>query len=140
MCRPEQSSNENPEHLKILEAWMRSYKPHELFDENGKFIEELAKLAPTGNRRMGGNPHVNGERLLTALDLPDFTNYALEIPGPGQVVAEAPRKLGDFFRDLFKLNPTNFRMFCPDETNSKSLKLRPRGYPTLLYGGDGFDR
>ena len=75
----------------------------------------------SGNRRMGGNPHVNGGRLLTALDLPDFTNYALEIPGPGQVVAEAPRKLGDFFRDIFKLNPTNFRMFCPDETNSNRL-------------------
>jgi xylulose-5-phosphate/fructose-6-phosphate phosphoketolase len=112
---------ENPEHLKILEAWMRSYKPQELFDENGKFIDELAELAPAGNRRMGGNPHVNGGRLLTALDLPDFTNYALEIPGPGQVVAEAPRKLGDFFRDIFKLNPTNFRMFCPDETNSNRL-------------------
>jgi xylulose-5-phosphate/fructose-6-phosphate phosphoketolase len=112
---------ENPEHLKILEAWMRSYKPQELFDKNGKFITELAELAPAGNRRMGGNPHVNGGRLLTALDLPEFTNYALEIPGPGQVVAEAPRKLGDFFRDLFKLNPTNFRMFCPDETNSNRL-------------------
>ena len=112
---------ENPEHLEILEAWMRSYKPQELFDKNGKFIAELAELAPAGNRRMGGNPHVNGGRLLTALDLPEFTSYALEIPGPGQVVAEAPRKLGDFFRDLFKLNPTNFRMFCPDETNSNRL-------------------
>ena len=88
---------ENPEHLKILETWMRSYKPEELFDENGKFIDELAELAPADNRRMGGNPHVNGGRMLTSLDLPDFTNYALEIPGPGQVVAEAPRKLGDFF-------------------------------------------
>ena len=70
---------------------------------------------------MGGNPHVNGGRLLTALDLPEFSNYALEIPGPGQVVAEAPRKLGDFLRDIFKLNPTNFRLFCPDETNSNRL-------------------
>ncbi|MGA8152102.1 MAG: phosphoketolase family protein [Terriglobales bacterium] len=112
---------ENPEHLKILEAWMRSYKPEELFDDNGKFIDELAELAPTGNRRMGGNPHVNGGRLLTALDMPDFANYALEIPGPGRVVAEAPRKLGDFFRDILKLNPTNFRLFCPDETNSNRL-------------------
>lgn len=112
---------ENPEHLTILEAWMRSYKPEELFNEDGKFIEELADLAPTGHRRMGGNPHVNGGRLLTALDLPDFTHYALEIPGPGQVVAEAPRKLGDFFRDIFKMNETNFRMFCPDETDSNRL-------------------
>jgi xylulose-5-phosphate/fructose-6-phosphate phosphoketolase len=100
---------------------MRSYKPQELFDENGKFLEELAELAPTGNRRMGGNPHVNGGRLLTALDLPDFTNYALEIPGPGQVVAEAPRKLGDFFRDIYKLNTKTFRMFCTDETSSNRL-------------------
>ncbi|MGA7441258.1 MAG: phosphoketolase family protein [Candidatus Sulfotelmatobacter sp.] len=112
---------ENPEHLKILEAWMRSYKPEELFDQKGRFIAELAELAPIGDRRMGGNPHVNGGRLLTALDIPDFTSYALEIPGPGQVIAEAPRKLGDFFRDIFKLNPTNFRMFCPDETNSNRL-------------------
>ena len=112
---------ENPEHLKILEAWMRSYKPEELFDENGKFIEELAALAPEGNRRMGGNPHVNGGRKLITLALPDFTDYALEIPGPGQVVAEAPRKLGDFFRDIFRMNLTNFRMFCPDESNSNRL-------------------
>ena len=112
---------ENPEHLKILEAWMRSYKPQELFDENGKFTEELAALAPVGNRRMGGNPHVNGGRSLITLGLPDFTDYALEIPGPGQVLAEAPRKLGDFFRDIFKMNLTNFRMFCPDETNSIRL-------------------
>jgi len=112
---------ENPAHLKILESWMRSYKPQELFDENGSFIKELAELAPAGNRRMGGNPHVNGGRLLTALDLPDFTNYALEIPGPGQVTAEAPRKLGEFFRDIYRLNRTNFRMFCPDETDSNRL-------------------
>src|ERR1700678_3471605 len=112
---------ENPEHLKILEAWMRSYKPEELFDAKGKFIAELAELAPIGDRRMGGNPHVNGGRLLTALDIPDFTSYALEIPGPGQVVAEAPRKLGDFFRDIFRMNPKNFRMFCPDESNSNRL-------------------
>jgi xylulose-5-phosphate/fructose-6-phosphate phosphoketolase len=112
---------ENPEHLKILEAWMKSYKAHELFDENGTFIEELAELAPTGNHRMGGSPHVNGGRLLIALDLPDFCDYALEIPGPGQVAAEAPRKLGEFFADVIRRNPTNFRMFCPDETNSNRL-------------------
>ena len=112
---------ENPEHLKILEAWMKSYKAEELFDENGKFVEELAALSPIGNRRMGGNPHVNGGRSLITLALPDFTDYALEIPGPGQVLAEAPRKLGDFFRDIFKMNPKNFRMFCPDESNSNRL-------------------
>jgi xylulose-5-phosphate/fructose-6-phosphate phosphoketolase len=112
---------ENPEHLKVLEAWMRSYKPEELFDGSGKFIEELSVLAPRGNRRMGGSPHVNGGRSLITLALPDFTDYALEIPGPGQVLAEAPRKLGEFFRDIFRMNLTNFRMFCPDETNSNRL-------------------
>jgi xylulose-5-phosphate/fructose-6-phosphate phosphoketolase len=112
---------ENPEHLKVLESWMRSYKPEELFDESGTFIEELAVLAPRGNRRMGGSPHVNGGRSLITLALPDFTDYALEIPGPGQVLAEAPRKLGEFFRDIFRMNLTNFRMFCPDETNSNRL-------------------
>jgi len=100
---------------------MKSYKAEELFDENGKFIDELATLSPVGNRRMGGNPHVNGGRELITLALPDFTDYALEIPGPGQVLAEAPRKLGDFFRDIFKMNLTNFRMFCPDESNSNRL-------------------
>ncbi len=112
---------ESPAHLKILEAWMRSYKPEELFDERGAFIKELAELAPAGNRRMGGSPHVNGGRVLCALDIPDFADYALDIPGPGRVVAEAPRKLGVFFRDIFKLNPTNFRIFSPDETNSNRL-------------------
>ena len=112
---------ENPLHLKLLDAWMRGYQPEKLFDANGRLVPELAELAPSGDRRMGANPHVNGGRLLTALDLPEFTNYDLEVPGPGQVVAEAPRKLGEFLRDIIKLNPTNFRIFCPDETNSNRL-------------------
>jgi xylulose-5-phosphate/fructose-6-phosphate phosphoketolase len=118
---PLASVKDNPEHLKILEAWMKSYKAEELFDANGRFLDELAALPPAGNRRMGGNPHVNGGRELITLALPDFTDYALEIPGPGQVLAEAPRKLGDFFRDIFRMNLTNFRMFCPDESNSNRL-------------------
>jgi xylulose-5-phosphate/fructose-6-phosphate phosphoketolase len=112
---------ENPEHLKLLEAWMRKYGPDELFDTEGRLIGELAALAPDGNRRMGANPSVNGGRVLKALDLPDFAQYALSIPGPGQVVAEAPRKLGEYLRDIIKLNPNNFRLFCPDETNSNRL-------------------
>ena len=112
---------ENPEHLKMLEAWMRKYRPDELFDKDGRLIAELAALAPGGSLRMGASPHVNGGRLLKALDLPDFANYALSIPGPGQVVAEAPRKLGEYLRDVIKLNPANFRVFCPDETNSNRL-------------------
>ena len=113
--------SENPQHLKLLEAWMRGYQPEKLFDANGRLIVELAELAPSADRRMGANPHVNGGRVLTALDLPEFTNYDLEVPGPGQVVAEAPRKLGEFLRDIVKLNPANFRIFCPDETNSNRL-------------------
>jgi xylulose-5-phosphate/fructose-6-phosphate phosphoketolase len=112
---------ENPEHLKQLEAWLRGYRPEELFDGDGRLIPELAALAPEGDRRMGANPHVNGGRLLISLDLPDVTAYALEVPGPGQVVAEAPRKLGELFRDVIRLNPTTFRLFCPDETNSNRL-------------------
>jgi xylulose-5-phosphate/fructose-6-phosphate phosphoketolase len=112
---------ENPEHLKLLEAWMRKYRPDELFDKEGGLIAELAALAPDGSRRMGANPHVNGGRVLKALDLPDFAQYALSIPGPGEVVAEAPRKLGEYLRDVVKLNTTNFRLFCPDETNSNRL-------------------
>jgi len=118
---PLSTVSENPEHLKMLEAWMRKYRPDELFDTQGHLIAELAALAPDGNLRMGANPHVNGGRLLKALDLPDFAQYALSIPGPGEVVAEAPRKLGEYFRDVIKLNPANFRLFCPDETNSNRL-------------------
>jgi xylulose-5-phosphate/fructose-6-phosphate phosphoketolase len=112
---------ENPEHLKMLEAWLRKYRPEALFDKEGRLVAELAALAPDGERRMGANPHVNGGRLLKALDLPDFAQYALSVPGPGEVVAEAPRKLGEYLRDVIKLNPANFRLFCPDETNSNRL-------------------
>ena len=112
---------ENPDHLKMLEAWMRKYRPEELFDKDGRFVAELAALAPDEDLRMGASPHVNGGRVLKALDLPDFAQYALAIPGPGEVVAEAPRKLGEYLRDVIKLNPSNFRTFCPDETNSNRL-------------------
>jgi xylulose-5-phosphate/fructose-6-phosphate phosphoketolase len=118
---PLSTVSENPEHLKMLEAWMRKYRPDELFDKDGRLLAELAALAPEGNRRMGANPHVNGGRVLKALDLPDFAQYALSIPGPGEVVAEAPRKLGEYLRDVIKLNADNFRLFCPDETNSNRL-------------------
>jgi xylulose-5-phosphate/fructose-6-phosphate phosphoketolase len=112
---------ENPEHLRMLEAWMRSYHPERLFDEAGHLLPELAALAPAGEHRMGASPHVNGGRVLTALDLPDFTDYALDVPAPGQVAAEAPRKLGEWLRDVVRRNPDNFRLFCPDETNSNRL-------------------
>ena len=112
---------ENPKHLQMLESWMRSYKPEEQFDREGKFREELLDLAPKGIRRLGASPHANGGRMLTALSLPDFANYGLEVPAPAQVIAESPRKLGEFLRDVIRLNPNNFRLFCPDETNSNRL-------------------
>lgn len=112
---------ENPQHLAQLEAWMRSYAPDTLFDDNGVLVPELQALTPPSALRMGAVPHVNGGRLLTALDLPDFAHYGLEVPGPGQVIAEAPRKLGEYLRDVIRANPRNFRLFGPDETNSNRL-------------------
>ena len=114
---------ENPEQLKLLEQWMRSYKPAELFDQDGRLIPELAALAPEGDYRMGANAQANGGRLLVDLELPPFTDYAVEVPAPGRVKAEATRTLGYYLRDVFKENETeqNFRLFCPDETNSNRL-------------------
>jgi len=113
----------NPEHLKLLEDWMKSYRPRELFDEKGKFREELAALAPTGHRRMSSNPHANGGLLLKPLSMPHFREYAVDVPVPGAVRAEATRILGTHLRDVMKLNlPTrNFRLFGPDETASNRL-------------------
>jgi xylulose-5-phosphate/fructose-6-phosphate phosphoketolase len=105
-------------HLELLESWMRSYRPKELFDNAGKFRSELAELAPKGERRISANPHGNGGLLLQELTLPDFTDYAIAVEKPGAVVAEATRIQGQFIRDIIKLNPTNFRVFSPDETNS----------------------
>ena len=119
---PLASVRENPEHLKLLEQWMRSYKPEEIFDGDGRIVLSLADLAPRGNRRISANPHVNGGRLLMDLELPNVADYGLEIPGPGQVSAEAPIRLGEFLRDIIRLNPKNFLLFCPDETASNRLQ------------------
>ena len=112
-----------PGHLKILEDWMKSYQPKELFDEQGKLIPELRELSPPGDRRMGANPHANGGILLKDLVLPDFRKYALEVIKPGTRFAEATRILGDLLRDVVKLNADshNFRVFGPDETSSNRL-------------------
>ena len=109
-----------PGHIKILEGWMKSYKPEELFDTNGKLKPELAELAPKGTRRMGANPHANGGLLLKPLQMPDFRDYAVEVPKPGTVQAEATRVMGHFLRDVMKLNldSKNFRVMSPDENNS----------------------
>ena len=109
---------DKPEHIKILEEWMRSYQPEELFDKNGKLIAELAELAPKGERRMGANPHANGGILMRDLRLPDFRKYTVEVQKPGSVEAEATRVQGQFLRDVLKLNDNNFRIFGPDETAS----------------------
>ena len=111
------------EHYAQLEQWMRSYKPEELFDESGAPVPELLELAPAGDRRMGANPHANGGKLLRALRLPDFREYALDVPFPGSVEASDMTQLGAFVRDIFKLNKElrNFRVFGPDETMSNKL-------------------
>ena len=113
----------NPEHLQMLEEWMRSYRPDELFDESGRLVPELAELAPQGERRMGANPHANGGLLLRDLDLPDFRAYAVSVPRPGTVDAEATRVMGSFLRDVMKrsADSRNFRVMGPDETASNRL-------------------
>jgi len=107
-----------PEHIKILERWMKSYKPQELFDQAGRLRPELAELAPKGDRRMGANPNANGGLLLRDLRMPDFRNYAVKVPKPGAVVAEPTRVQGQLIRDVIKLNPDNFLVFGPDEVAS----------------------
>jgi xylulose-5-phosphate/fructose-6-phosphate phosphoketolase len=112
----------NAKRLHELEAWMRSYKPEELFDRNGTIIPELKELSPTGDRRMGANPHANGGHLKRALHLPDFRDYAFKIDKHGTAEAENTRPLGAFLRDVMKLNKKNFRVFGPDENTSNKLQ------------------
>jgi xylulose-5-phosphate/fructose-6-phosphate phosphoketolase len=120
---PFSETRTNPEHLRQLEVWLQSYRPEELFDANGTLRPELAELAPKGTRRMGANPHANGGLLLKDLKMPDFRDYAVAVPKPGTVTAEATRVLGTFLRDVMKLNAErrNFRVFGPDETASNRL-------------------
>jgi xylulose-5-phosphate/fructose-6-phosphate phosphoketolase len=108
----------HPGHVKILETWMKSYRPRELFDKTGRLRPELADLAPKGERRMSANPHANGGLCLRDLRLPDFRDYAVKVSEPGAVDAEATRVQGEFVRDVIRLNPTTFRVFSPDETSS----------------------
>ena len=112
-----------PEHVKILEDWMKSYKPEELFDATGKPVKKILDLAPSGERRMSANPHANGGLLLKDLRLPDFREYAVDVPGPGSVKAEATRILGQYLREVVNLNKDlrHFRIFGPDETASNRL-------------------
>jgi xylulose-5-phosphate/fructose-6-phosphate phosphoketolase len=112
-----------PGHVKLLESWMKSYRPEELFDAKGALVPGLAALAPEGERRMGANPHANGGLLLKELRMPDFRDYAVAVPSPGAVIAEATRVLGGFLRDIMKRNEAsrNFRVMGPDETASNRL-------------------
>jgi xylulose-5-phosphate/fructose-6-phosphate phosphoketolase len=134
--------HENPAHVKLLEAWMRSYRPEELFDANGTFKSELVALAPTGERRMSANPHANGGTLLKDLRLPDFRDYAVEVPAPGAVTVEATRVMGRFLRDVMQRNleSRNFRLFSPDENNSNRwqdvLEITNRAWNADTYPYD----
>ncbi|HED13062.1 MAG TPA: phosphoketolase family protein, partial [Gammaproteobacteria bacterium] len=114
---------EKPDHIRVLEQWMRSYQVEELFDENGRLIAEVAALAPQGNRRMGSNPHANGGLLLHDLKLPDPRDYAVDLPTPGGVISEPTRRMGNYLRDVMALNAKqqNFRVMGPDETVSNRL-------------------
>ncbi len=110
-----------PDHIRILEEWMRSYRPEELFTEEGAPRSEIVALAPVGERRMSANPHANGGLLVRDLVLPDFRNYAVDVPKPGTTSTEATRRLGEYLRDVIKLNGDNFRLMGPDETVSNRL-------------------
>jgi xylulose-5-phosphate/fructose-6-phosphate phosphoketolase len=112
---------DNPEHLRQLEDWLRSYQPEDLFDDGGALVPELAALAPDGERRMGANPHANGGLLLRGLELPDFRDYAVDVPAPTKTTSEATRVLGQWLRDVTELNPDRFRIMGPDETASNRL-------------------
>ena len=120
---PLQIDNDHPGHLGLLEDWLKSYRPEELFDERGRLLDELAELAPVGQRRMGANPHANGGLLLKDLLMPDFRKHAVDVPAPGTVETADTRVLGEFFRDIAKQNRQhrNFRIFGPDETLSNRL-------------------
>lgn len=115
---------DHPDNLKRLEDWLRSYKPEELFDDTGRLKPELSELAPKGARRMGANPHANGGQLMKELHLPDFRNYAVDVPGPTQAIAGNTHNLGPYMRDVISLNSStrNFRVFSPDETMSNKLE------------------
>ena len=119
---PIADARNNPDRLRMLEDWLRSYRPDELFDEAGAPRPELAALAPKGERRMSANPHANGGLLLRDLDLPDFRDYAVDVPAPGATVSEATRVLGELLRDVIRRNPATFRLFGPDETASNRLQ------------------
>lgn len=139
---PVTSVRTNPGHLEILEEWLRSYRPEELFDDAGHLRADLSALAPQGDRRMGANPHANGGLLLEDLELPDFRRYAVAVEHPGMGSVEPTRVLGAFLRDIIKANPTTFRIVGPDETLSNRLsavfEATDRAWEAETIPGDEF--
>jgi xylulose-5-phosphate/fructose-6-phosphate phosphoketolase len=133
---------DSEEHIQVLEQWMKSYRPEELFDSAGRLVPELAALAPRGARRMSANPHTNGGLLLRDLKLPDYRDYAVEVPSPGATIAESARVMGTYLRDVMKrnLDSRNFRLFSPDENNSNRwqdvLEVTDRCYMAEIYPED----
>ncbi len=131
---------EKPDHVRILDEWMRSYRPTELFDQSGVLTLELATLPPRGNRRMSANPQANGGELLKDLRLPDFRDYGVAVTKPGTTTSEATRVLGEYLRDVVKANPNNFRIMGPDETVSNRLgavfEATNRAWDAQLVPGD----
>jgi len=138
------SETSPPEHLEMLETWLRSYKPEELFDATGRLVPELAELAPQGTRRMGANPHANGGQLLRPLAMPEFRDYAIDVPAPTAVQTSSMRTLGPFLRDVISFNEAqqNFRIFSPDETLSNRLgavfEITNRQWDAETRPGDEF--
>ena len=139
---PMGAMHENPAHVVLFEKWMKGYRPEELFDERGALVPELQALAPDGTRRMGANPHANGGLLLRDLRLPDFRARAVDVPAPGETIAEATRVMGRFLRDVMELNleARNFRLFSPDENNSNRwqdvLEVTNRAWMAEQTSGD----
>ena len=136
------SDMDNPDHIRVLEGWMKTYRHEELFDSNGRLMPELEELAPQGERRMSANPHANGGLLMRDLKMPDFRKYAVNVPSPGATTCESAREMGRFLRDVMKLNldSKNFRLFSPDENNSNRwqdvLEVTNRCYMAEIYPED----
>ena len=130
----------DPDHLRLLEEWLRSYGPDELFDADGRPTELVRRANPDGDLRMSATPHANGGLLTRDLDLPDFRDYATDVPAPATVRAESTRKLGEMMRDIYRANPATFRLFCPDETNSNRLgavfEATDRGFAERVTDAD----
>ncbi|WFE28258.1 phosphoketolase family protein [Solwaraspora sp. WMMD791] len=131
---------DNADHLAILETWLRSYRPEELFDADGAPTPVVTGVNPDGDLRMSASPHANGGLLTRDLDMPDFREYAVDVPQPAQLRAESTRKLGELMRDIYTRNPDRFRLFCPDETNSNRLgavfEVSDRGFMEQVYPTD----